>query len=149
MTTLFFILVGLQGFVSIATIVARLSGRTETYRVMPRWMRRLLGAYAGITLYPLGIYVLPEVISRWDAPTARRIRLHEAIHARQQSEMLGLFFLWYAAEYLVRRMFADHRDAYRGISLEAEAYANDGDAGYLDRREPFAWEAYLGRRTCE
>jgi len=70
---------------------------------------------------------------------------HERIHARQQTEMLWLFFfLWYVAEYLVRLFFyRSHRKAYMNLSQEREARYNAGDLNYLKTRRPFAWVKYI------
>ena len=61
---------------------------------------------------------------------------HERIHIRQQLEMLVLpFFIWYGFEFidgLIR--FKNRREAYHNISFEKEAYANEKDLDYLDRR---------------
>ncbi len=71
---------------------------------------------------------------------------HEAIHARQQREMLWVgFFVWYLAEWLVRWpmcRFSLMR-AYRNISMEREAYACMHRKGYLQRRRPWAWIRFL------
>lgn len=63
---------------------------------------------------------------------------HEAIHSAQMKEMLFIFFyLWYAAEWLVR-LFGKG-NAYRNIAFEKEAYAHEQDKHYLKRRRPYAW----------
>lgn len=70
---------------------------------------------------------------------------HERIHARQQLEMLWLFFfLWYGVEFIVR--LVQHRDrhkAYLALSHEKEAFNNDEDLDYLGRRKAYAWMRYL------
>lgn len=67
---------------------------------------------------------------------------HESIHLKQQGEMLVLpFFVWYLAEWIVR-LFMNGR-AYRNISFEREAYANEGDETYLQHRKHYAWTKYL------
>ena len=70
---------------------------------------------------------------------------HERIHARQQLEMLWLFFfLWYGMEYVVRLLQHKSRHtAYLALSHEKEAFANDGDIDYLHKRKAFAWVRYL------
>ena len=76
--------------------------------------------------------------------TSRLIN-HEEIHSRQQKEMLiFFFFLWYGLEFLFR--LAQYRDwdkAYRNISFELEAYANQYNIAYLNDRKHFAWFKYL------
>ena len=70
---------------------------------------------------------------------------HEEIHTAQMKEMLYLFFyLWYVMEWLVRLIqFRDAKKAYRAISFEREAYANERDMGYLQGRKLWAWVKYL------
>ena len=91
---------------------------------------------------------------------------HEHIHAEQQKEMLlvgivlaaigyvfvglwallfvPLFFWWYGIEYLYRLcQYRDTKKAYRNISSEREAYANEKDLIYLTNRRRFAWTKYL------
>lgn len=64
---------------------------------------------------------------------------HERIHLRQQLELLVVpFFLWYFLEFLVRLIQYKEMDlAYRNISFEREAYANEKDIEYLNNR--FLW----------
>ncbi len=64
---------------------------------------------------------------------------HERIHLRQQLELLVFpFFLWYFLEFLVRLIQYKEMDlAYRNISFEREAYANEKDIEYLNNR--FLW----------
>jgi len=91
---------------------------------------------------------------------------HEHIHAEQQKEMLlvgivlaaigyvfvglwallfvPLFFWWYGIEYLYRLcQYRNTKKAYRNISTEREAYANEKDLTYLTNRRRFAWIKYL------
>jgi hypothetical protein len=70
---------------------------------------------------------------------------HELIHARQQLEMLWIFFfLWYGIEYLVRLLQKGrYSSPYRALSLEREAYENENDPDYLERRKAFTWIRYL------
>lgn len=70
---------------------------------------------------------------------------HERIHLRQQAE-LGIlpFYLWYVVEYGIRRIqHRDHYTAYRNISFEREAFANDADLTYLKTRPFWAFWQYI------
>lgn len=71
---------------------------------------------------------------------------HERIHLRQQAEMLILpFYIWYVTEYLVNRLvFKDRKKAYRNISFEREAYANEADLTYLANRPLWNFRKFLG-----
>lgn len=70
---------------------------------------------------------------------------HETIHTRQMQEMLYIFFyLWYIIEYLIKRFFnSSQKSAYKALSFEREAYANEDNLDYLKDRQPFSWIKYL------
>jgi len=100
-----------------------------------------LGMPIAITLAPAGIYIEPEY---FDDP---QVRNHESIHWYQQIEMLIIFFyLWYIIEWLIR-IFINWKRAYMSISLEREAYNNDGDMNYPLRRDPWSWLNYMRQKA--
>lgn len=70
---------------------------------------------------------------------------HERIHLRQQIELLILpFYLWYVTEYLINRLlYKDAKTAYRNISFEREAYANETDLNYLKKRQLWNFTKFL------
>jgi hypothetical protein len=70
---------------------------------------------------------------------------HERIHLRQQLELLILpFYLWYVLEYLYRRIqYKNHPLAYRNISFEREAYANERNPNYLPHRSFWRFTKHL------
>jgi len=88
--------------------------------------------YIGITLFPFIIVRERQLINQ---PVLLN---HERIHLRQQAEMLVLpFYIWYVTEYFIRLLrYRNKKQAYKNISFEREAYANEGNAGYLKHR-PF------------
>jgi len=95
--------------------------------------------YRGMTLYPF-------VIIRNFLDKENKVLLnHEKIHIRQQLELLILpFFLWYFLEYLVRLIqFRDRNKAYRNISFEREAYANERNLDYLKTRPFWKFRKYI------
>ena len=97
----------------------------------------LFPGVAGVTLAPFGIY-----LSKRHLANAKTIR-HEKIHWKQQIEMLILpFYVWYVLEWLVR-LVTDKGNAYKSISFEQEAYSNENDTLYLDKRKKFSWAKYL------
>lgn len=54
------------------------------------------------------------------------------------------FYVWYFLEYFVRLMIRkNHDEAYRGISFEKEAYANERKPKYLDGRGYFSFVKYF------
>ncbi len=84
----------------------------------------------GLALYP---FILLQ-----DKNDLHNIRIinHERIHHRQQLEMLLVFFyIFYLLEYLIYRFQGfEHYEAYRKLSYEQEAYANDENLNYLKTR---------------
>ena len=103
------------------------------------WFVRLItfGWAAAITLAPFGIYMRAGVYNN------ERIRLHEAIHWRQQREMgYLLFYLWYIIEWLIK-LPTPPIGAYKDISFEREARRNEFNSDYLKDRKRFAWVKYI------
>ncbi|HSJ36383.1 MAG TPA: DUF4157 domain-containing protein [Acidimicrobiia bacterium] len=91
-------------------------------RVRPAWLRRIWPRWAAAMTLPWGIYLRPDQVDA-DPERLGRLIAHELVHTRQW-KTLGLvgFLGHYLADYLrgrLRRM--GHREAYRAISLEAEA----------------------------
>lgn len=92
---------------------------------------------------------------------------HEEIHGRQQREMLAvgcvlsavllmlgcgwwstlalpMFLWWYCTEWIVKLCYyRNAKKAYKNISTEREAYANQNNIIYLEQRKPFAWVNYI------
>lgn len=85
------------------------------------------------------------LIVKTDANITSKFINHEEIHERQQKEMLILpFFVWYALEFIFRLIqYRNWNQAYRNISFEREAYANESDLGYLSTRRKFSWIKYF------
>ena len=69
---------------------------------------------------------------------------HERIHLRQQLELgIIFFYILYLGEYLLRRLqFKTHYTAYRHISFEREAYANEKNMNYLKERSLWRFLKY-------
>ena len=60
---------------------------------------------------------------------------HEKIHLKQQLELLIIpFYIWY--------LISLHRKGYMNISFEKEAYANEADLDYLNKRKPYSFLKY-------
>ena len=70
---------------------------------------------------------------------------HERIHLRQQLELLVIpFFIWYFLEFLMRLIQYGKMDlAYRNISFEREAYANEKELDYLKMRSFWNFLKYI------
>lgn len=96
------------------------------------------------TLGPDGMALFPFILVRHRHPGPVLLN-HERIHLRQQAELGVLpFYLWYIVEYLIRRFqYRDHYTAYRNISFEREAFANDANLNYLKTRGLWAFWSYL------
>ncbi|MBP4138927.1 hypothetical protein [Flavobacterium geliluteum] len=95
--------------------------------------------YRGLTLFPF-------VLVKYDLDATNKTLLnHEKIHLRQQLEMFVFpFFIWYFLEYLIRFIQYKKADlAYRNISFEREAYANENNLSYLKNRSFFRFLNYL------
>jgi hypothetical protein len=84
--------------------------------------------------------IWPFVLLRKPNPSARLLN-HERIHLRQQLE-LGIlpFYLWYFIEYAYWYIrLGDHYTAYRAIRFEREAFDNDDNLTYLNKRPLWAF----------
>ena len=92
---------------------------------------------------------------------------HENIHAYQQQEMfivgdvlalilaflgfqwwslitLPLFYWWYLAEWIVKCViYCNPMTAYKNVSFEREAYNNQSDMTYIDKRKMFNWLNFI------
>lgn len=94
--------------------------------------------FSGITLYPF-VFAHKKV-------NANKVFInHEKIHLRQQIELLIIpFFIWYFFEFLFRLIqFKNKKAAYRNISFEKEAYANEQNENYLQYRKFYNFLRYL------
>ncbi len=94
--------------------------------------------YSGITMFPF-------VFMRDKTLAANPVFInHERIHLRQQAELLVLpFYLWYITEYFIHRLtYPTQKEAYRTISFEREAYANETNMEYLKSRKLFSFFKY-------
>lgn len=84
-----------------------------------------------------GLAVFPFVLVKYKLDKENKVFVnHEKIHLRQQLELLVIpFFIWYFVEFLFRFMQYRTIDlAYRNISFEREAYANENNCDYLNAR---------------
>ena len=93
-----------------------------------------------------GLTIFPFVIVSTKVDLSDKVLMnHERIHLKQQLELAILpFFVWYFVEYLLRLIqFRNRRKAYRNISFEREAYANEGNMEYLQKRKFWSFLKYL------
>lgn len=90
----------------------------------------------GITLAPFGIYCNEKYMKN------TKVINHELIHWHQQMELYILpFYIKYIGEWLRNRRI-NKKTAYKNISFEREAYANDDNLQYLNTRVKHAWKNY-------
>lgn len=67
---------------------------------------------------------------------------HESIHTEQMKEMLYVFFyVWYLIEWIIRLFMKGN--AYKNISFEKEAYANQNNLSYTNTRKIYYWFKYI------
>ncbi|MFV8375200.1 hypothetical protein [Flavobacterium sp. LB1P71] len=93
-----------------------------------------------------GLAAFPFVFVKYRIDIENKVFVnHEKIHLRQQLELLVIpFFIWYFIEYLFRLIQYKKADlAYRNISFEREAYANERDLEYLKSRPFLQFSKYL------
>tara|TARA_R100001594_G_C3986806_1_gene251444 strand:- start:260 stop:598 length:339 start_codon:yes stop_codon:yes gene_type:complete len=102
---------------------------------IPKYLSIFIDIWA-ITLYPF-------IICRGEMNS--RTLNHEKIHLAQQAELLliGFYFL-YAYWWLKYRVFYgfSSEEAYHALPFEGEAYGNEMDMEYLNKRKHFAWRQY-------
>ena len=95
--------------------------------------------FGGLTVFPF--IIVGTKSYRDDAVFVN----HEKIHMRQQLELLVVpFFVWYFLEFLIRLIrYGNRHLAYRNISFEREAYANEKSPDYLKSRPFWTFTKYL------
>jgi len=83
------------------------------------------------------------LLVRKEAELTSTVINHEYIHTEQMNERASVcfFYLWYLVEWIVRLF--QKGNAYRRISFEREAYANEDDFAYLCNRKRYAFLRYL------
>lgn len=105
----------------------------------------ILGARTiGITIFPF-IFLKKSYFERIPFQKEERLKKtinHEKIHIKQQIELLVIpFYILYFLFYFVN-LFRKG-DAYLNIPFEREAYANEYDYEYLNKRKWFSWIKYI------
>ena len=95
--------------------------------------------FVGLALWP---FIL---IKDHRLKTNKSLINHEKIHLRQQAELLVIpFYLWYFAEWCIRLcVYLNTKKAYRNLSFEREAYAQESNPAYLKDRPLYGFIKYL------
>ena len=95
--------------------------------------------YVGLSLWPF------IILKNDDLKDDVVLINHEKIHLKQQRELLIVFFyFFYLTEWLLRALFyMDSYKAYKNISFEREAYANEKNLDYPRNRKVFGFFRYF------
>lgn len=95
--------------------------------------------FIGITLYPF------IFLKRKDLKHDSELINHEKIHLRQQRELLIVFFyLFYFTEWIIKLfIYRNPGLAYKNLSFEREAYLNESNLYYLEKRKFWAFLNYI------
>ena len=105
---------------------------------IPVWLSKI--APINISAITLG----PIVLSR--GTLSERVKRHETIHFMQYKELYFIgFLLIYLYDYLYAALVKKKgfsRESYLAIRFEQEAYNNDHDLEYLEKRQKKAWKKY-------
>ena len=98
--------------------------------------------YLSIFINIGAITLWPFVISR--NKLNKQVLNHETIHIKQQQELLIIgFYILYVYYWIKGLMYyRDTQMAYYSIPFEMEAYDNDENLEYLDKRKFMAWWKY-------
>ena len=97
---------------------------------------------AGITLFPFIILREKYRDNKYLKTTKLRVINHESIHTAQQLELFIIgFYILYLFEWLVRLTMKGN--AYKNISFEKEAKANEDNLEYLKTRKWYSFFSYL------
>lgn len=93
-----------------------------------------------------GVCIFPFIILREEYKDStkydiRKLVNHETIHFHQCLETLLIgFYVIYLIEFLVKSLIhRSFRKGYKAISFEIEAYNNEKDYKYIDKRKRFSW----------
>lgn len=79
---------------------------------------------------------------RGDRQLSPRVINHEEIHTAQIMELLYIFYyIWYLIEWIIRLFMKGN--AYKNISFEREANANEHDPDYLSKRDHYSFIRYM------
>ena len=80
-----------------------------------------------------------------EQPISETTLNHESIHTEQMKELGYIFFyIWYVIEWFIK-LFTT-KNAYKSISFEREAYGNERNLLYLEKRKKYAWFKYMSNK---
>lgn len=95
--------------------------------------------FLGLTLFPF------IFLKRKDLKYDSELVNHEKIHLKQQKELLIVFFyIFYLTEWFIKLFIYKSKFlAYKNISFEREAYLNESNLYYLEKRKFWAFINYI------
>jgi hypothetical protein len=95
--------------------------------------------YSALAIYP---FIL---VKRKEFSENAVLINHERIHHRQQLELFIIpFYLIYLLNYLVNLIrYRNHYRAYKEIIFEREAFAQDSDLDYLNKRKLYSFLKFI------
>lgn len=94
--------------------------------------------FIAMALFPF-IFVRDDLRHKFN----KSVETHERIHFEQQKELgLILFIVWYILEWFIK-LFSATGSAYRNLSFEREAKANQKDNNYIKSRKRYSFIKYL------
>jgi hypothetical protein len=95
--------------------------------------------FVGLTLFPF------IFLKRKELKHNAELINHERIHLKQQRELLIIFFyLFYISEWLIKLIkYKNAFLAYKNLSFEREAYLNENNLYYLEKRKIWAFLKFL------
>ncbi len=95
--------------------------------------------FVGLTLFPF------IFLKRKDLKHNAELINHEKIHLKQQQELLIIFFyLFYGLEWSIKLIkYKNGFLAYKNLSFEREAYMNENNLYYLEKRKFWTFLNYL------
>lgn len=104
---------------------------------LPIWLSKIV---------PIDVYAFSFAI--WvvcRGVMSEKTKNHETIHYRQQLEMLFVLqWIMYGLFHLIGLIrYRDGKTAYYENPFEREAYDNDQDLDYLQKRKHYAWVRYI------
>lgn len=104
------------------------------------WVPKFLSYFSPININAITIVFF--VFSR--GKLGERVKTHESIHLQQYLECLILpFLIIYLGDFIFGYIkYRDGKKAYQRIRFEQEAYANDHNPEYPEKRSRLSWLDY-------
>ena len=95
--------------------------------------------YVGVALWPF------IIVKQSHFKEDTFLMNHERIHLQQQQELLIIpFYVWYLIEWVIRLIqFRNAQREYYNISFEREAFANEMNLAYLEKRSAWSFLKYI------